>query len=87
VDRAAISPRDSALSADDVESAGHGIGVGWEPPTLTPYDDTVLVPGMTLAVERYVTRAGVGTARFEETVLVTKTGPEIMTATCPARWW
>ena len=37
-----------------LESAGHGIGVGWEPPTLTPYDDTVLVPGMTLAIEQHV---------------------------------
>jgi Xaa-Pro aminopeptidase len=87
VDRAAASPTDAALSADDVESAGHGIGVGWELPTLTPYDTTVLQAGMTLAVERYVTRAGVGTVRFEETVLVTDHGPEIMTAGCPVRWW
>ena len=67
--------------------ASHGIGVGWEPPTLTPYDETVLLPGMTLAVEQHVTKSGVGTVRFEETVLVTETGPEIMTAGCPARWW
>jgi Xaa-Pro aminopeptidase len=87
VDRAAASPDGAELSADDVESAGHGIGVGWEPPTLTPYDDTVLAPGMTLAVERYVSRADVGTVRFEETVLITEREPEIMTAACPARWW
>lgn len=87
VDRAATSPEDGALTADDVESAGHGIGAGWEPPTLTPYDDTRLAAGMTLAVERYVTRAGVGTVRIEETVLVTDNGPEIMTAGCPVRWW
>jgi Xaa-Pro aminopeptidase len=80
-------PKASILSADYLESAGHGIGVGWEPPTLTPYDETVLYPGMTLAVEQHVTKAGVGTVRFEETVLVTETGPEIMTAGCPARWW
>jgi Xaa-Pro aminopeptidase len=80
-------PKASILSADYLESAGHGIGVGWEPPTLTPYDETVLSPGMTLAVEQHVTKAGVGTVRFEETVLVTETEPEIMTAGCPARWW
>jgi Xaa-Pro aminopeptidase len=80
-------PKASILSADYLESAGHGIGVGWEPPTLTPYDETVLVPGMTLAVEQHVTKAGVGTVRFEETVLITESGPEIMTAGCPARWW
>lgn len=80
-------PKASILSADYLESAGHGIGVGWEPPTLTPYDETVLSPGMTLAVEQHVTKAGVGTVRFEETVLVTETCPEIMTAGCPVRWW
>ncbi len=80
-------PNGSILSADYLESAGHGIGVGWEPPTLTPYDETVLLPGMTLAVEQHVTKAGVGTVRFEETVLITEHGPEIMTAGCPARWW
>ena len=80
-------PKASILSADYLESAGHGIGVGWEPPTLTPYDETILSPGMTLAVEQHVTKASVGTVRFEETVLVTEHGPEIMTAGCPVRWW
>jgi Xaa-Pro aminopeptidase len=82
-----VDPHESILSADYLESAGHGIGVGWEPPTLTPYDDTILVPGMTLAIEQHVTAPGVGTVRFEETVLVTAGEPEIMTAACPARWW
>jgi len=85
--QADIDPHESVLSADYLESAGHGIGVGWEPPTLTPYDETVLQPGMTLAIEQHVTMAGVGTVRFEETVLVTDGEPEIMTAGCPARWW
>src|SRR4051794_3360244 len=83
---ATTDPKASILSADYLESAGHGIGVGWEPPTLTPYDETVLSPGMTLAIEQHVTRAGVGTVRFEETVLITESTPEIMTAGCPARW-
>ncbi len=77
----------SALSEDVLESAGHGIGVGWDLPTLTPVDDTVLVPGMTLAIEQHVSRPGAGTVRYEETVLVTDGAPEIMTAACPARWW
>ncbi len=85
--RGDIDPHESILSADYLESAGHGIGVGWEPPTLTPYDETVLVPGMTLAIEQHVTKAGVGTVRFEDTVLVTDGEPEIMTLACPARWW
>jgi Xaa-Pro aminopeptidase len=85
--RADMDPRESILSADYLESVGHGIGVGWEPPTITPYDETVLVPGMTLAIEQHVSRPGVGTVRFEETVLVTEGEPEIMTAGSPARWW
>jgi Xaa-Pro aminopeptidase len=85
--RSDTDPKASILSADYLESAGHGIGVGWEPPTLTPYDETVLAPGMTLAIEQHVSKAGAGTVRFEETVLVTESEPEIMTAGCPARWW
>ena len=61
---------------------------GWQkPPTITPYDETILVPGMTLAIEQHVSKPGVGTVRFEETVLVTNAEPEIMTAGSPARWW
>jgi Xaa-Pro aminopeptidase len=85
--RSDTDPKASILSADYLESAGHGIGVGWEPPTLTPYDETVLAPGMTLAIEQHVSKAGAGTVRFEETVLITESEPEIMTAGCPARWW
>ena len=85
--RSDMDPKESILSADYLESVGHGIGVGWEPPTITPYDETVLVPGMTLAIEQHVSRPGVGTVRFEETVLVTEGEPEIMTAGSPARWW
>ena len=85
--RVDMDPKESILSADYLESVGHGIGVGWEPPTITPYDETVLVPGMTLAIEQHVSRPGVGTVRFEETVLVTEGEPEVMTAGSPARWW
>jgi Xaa-Pro aminopeptidase len=75
------------LSTDVLESFGHGIGVGMEPPWLTPTSDVELVPGMTLAIEQHCSRPGVGTMRYEETVLVTDGEPEIMTAACPARWW
>jgi Xaa-Pro aminopeptidase len=75
------------LSTDALASFGHGIGVGMEPPWLTPESDVVLVPGMTLAIEQHCTRPGAGTMRYEETVLVTDGEPEIMTAACPARWW
>jgi Xaa-Pro aminopeptidase len=76
-----------SLSTEVLESAGHGIGLGWERPILTPYEDMVLEAGMTIAIEQHVARPGAGTIRYEETVLVTPEGPEIMTAACPARWW
>lgn len=76
-----------SLSTEVLESAGHGIGLGWERPILTPYEDMLLEPGMTIAIEQHVARPGVGTIRYEETVLVTLDGPEIMTRACPARWW
>lgn len=80
-------PDAESLSDDVLEAAGHGIGAGWERPFLTPHEEMKLVPGMTIAIEQHVSRPGVGTVRYEETVLVTDAEPEIMTAGCPARWW
>jgi Xaa-Pro aminopeptidase len=78
---------EATLSEDVLEAAGHGIGAGWERPFLTPHEEMELVPGMTIAIEQHVSKPGVGTVRYEETVLVTEGAPEIMTAGCPARWW
>ncbi len=75
------------LHADLLESIGHGIGVGWDEPVLTPTTDTLLEAGMVLAIEQHVSRPGVGTVRYEETVIVTDTEPEIMTSACKPRWW
>jgi Xaa-Pro aminopeptidase len=83
----ASEPGVVSLSTEVLESAGHGIGLGWERPILTPYEDMVLEPGMTIAIEQHVARPGAGTIRYEETVLVTPEGPEIMTSACKARWW
>jgi Xaa-Pro aminopeptidase len=76
-----------SLTTDVLESIGHGIGLGWEEPWLTPVSETVLVPGMTIAIEQHVSRPDAGTMRYEETVLVTDGEPEIMTAGCRSRWW
>jgi Xaa-Pro aminopeptidase len=81
------TPGEVSLSTEVLEAAGHGIGLGWERPFLTPFEELVLEPGMTIAIEQHVARPGAGTARYEETVLVTDGAPEIMTAACPARWW
>ena len=82
-----VSLSAKATDFSTFDAFGHGIGLGWEGPWIVPGDETVLQPGMTIAIETYVTREGGGTALYEETVLVTENGPEIMTGDCPARWW
>jgi Xaa-Pro aminopeptidase len=67
-------------------SMGHGLGMWWELPWLTPDDETALKPNMILAIERAVGRAGVGAASYEDDVLVTETGCEVLTTT-KKRWW
>ncbi len=67
-------------------SMGHGLGMWWELPWLTPDDDTVLAPNMVLAIERAVGRPGVGAASYEDDVLVTESGCEVLTTT-RKRWW
>ncbi len=64
---------------------GHGIGLGWDAPWLIPGDDTVLQPGMVLCVERGVKRDGFF-GDFEETVLVTESGSELLTSARICRW-
>ena len=73
--------------ASDFPAFGHGIGVGWEGPWITAHDETVLEPGMTIAIEGAIQRPNVATAVFEEAVLVTEGDPELMTAGCKPRWW
>lgn len=75
------------LSTDVLEGFGHGLGLQMEAPWLTPEDRTPLVQGMALAVEQHVSRRGVGTVRYEETLIVTDGKPEIMTRGCKPRWW
>jgi Xaa-Pro aminopeptidase len=69
----------------DFSGLGHGVGLGWDSPWLVPGDQTVLVPGMVLCVERSVEKHGY-VGDFEETVLVTETGCEILSV-APVRNW
>jgi Xaa-Pro aminopeptidase len=75
------------LSTEALDGFGHGLGLQMEAPWLTPGDETVLRPGMALAIEQHVSRRDVGTVRYEETVIVTEGEPEIMTAGCHPRPW
>lgn len=65
---------------------GHGFGLTWEPPWIIEGDPTEIMSGMCLAIERHVGRPGVGTAAFEQDVIVLESGPEIV-STARTRWW
>jgi Xaa-Pro aminopeptidase len=75
-----------AADTEGFPAVGHGIGLGWEAPWLTPVDDTVLVPGMTIAVETLIGHPSLGGGFFEENGVVTETGFEVLT-TARRRWW
>jgi Xaa-Pro aminopeptidase len=65
---------------------GHGFGLGWEWPWILPTEERPLAPGMCLAVEAMPTRPGLGSSYFEQDVVVTDSGAELLTHT-PKRWW
>lgn len=64
---------------------GHGVGLGWDAPWLSPGDATELQPGMVLCVERTIRKDGY-LGDFEETVVVTEDGLEKITD-ARIRWW
>jgi Xaa-Pro aminopeptidase len=67
-------------------AVGHGIGLGWEGPWLTPVDHTILEANMTIAVETLIGHPSMGGGFFEENGVVTTTGFEVLT-TARRRWW
>jgi Xaa-Pro aminopeptidase len=80
----------AAYDADLMEqlvAVGHGLGLGFELPWVDPASPWQLEPGMTIALEVYLSEPGVGTVAFEHVVLVTDDEPEILTLGCPSRWW
>lgn len=59
---------------------GHGMGIEFiEPPHIAPYDETVLEPGMVLAVEPGIATA-FGRFHFRQLALVTADGRELLPA-------
>jgi Xaa-Pro aminopeptidase len=65
---------------------GHGFGLGWEWPWILPTEERLLQPGMCLAVEAMPTRAGLGSSYFEQDVIVTDAGCELLTS-ARQQWW
>lgn len=64
---------------------GHGIGMGWDSPWLVPHDQTPLVPGMVINVEKTLMKNGF-LGDFEETVEVTEDGIRKLT-NATKRFW
>jgi Xaa-Pro aminopeptidase len=68
-------------------ACGHGLGLGFEHPFVTGESEVLLEPGMVLALETSLADPAIGTAAYEDVVLVTEDEPELLTRSCPARWW
>ncbi|MVA99417.1 M24 family metallopeptidase [Nitratireductor sp. CAU 1489] len=64
---------------------GHGVGLGWDAPWLARGVSREIVPNMVLSVERTISRDGY-LGDFEETILVTENGPELLTDATQRYW-
>ncbi|MGK0466968.1 M24 family metallopeptidase [Clostridium sp.] len=60
---------------------GHSIGMTWERPWFINDEDVVLEENMYLAIEKGLYQPGMGTATYEQDLIVTKTGAEVLTTT------
>lgn len=76
-------------AADKFPIYGHGVGLFFEKPyisTLMGEDDDVFLENMVVGIETFVAFEGVGSAGFEQNVIITASGPEV-TTTAPMYWF
>jgi Xaa-Pro aminopeptidase len=66
---------------------GHQIGLTTEGPFIAARETDQIVAGQVLAIEIVVGTPETGGISHEECVIVTDTGVEVITASCPQRWW
>lgn len=74
---AAMAAASDDLRGGGFDALGHGLGLGFEAPWVTRDDDTPIVAGMCIAIEKFVSR-GQTAAAFEHNVIVTHSDPEIV---------
>jgi Xaa-Pro aminopeptidase len=67
-------------------SFGHSLGLAWESPWIVPGNSAKVEENMYMAIEAAVGLPGIGAAGFEQDVLVTSDGAEVLPA-LTARWW
>ena len=65
-------------ASTSIHALGHGLGLGWEDPWLLPDNETLVEPGMYIAVEKDLWIGDEGAA-YENDVLITPDGPETLT--------
>jgi ectoine hydrolase len=58
---------------------GHSLGLDWGRPWIESVSSTVLEPGMCFAIERRIEAPGLGGANYENNVIITDAGPEVVT--------
>jgi ectoine hydrolase len=58
---------------------GHSLGLDWGAPWIESSSSTVIQSGMCFAIERRIEAPGIGGASYENDVIVTDAGPEIVT--------
>lgn len=74
--------------ADLVPLFGHGVGMFWEHPFIGAdflHGDEIFESGMVCGVEAFLGREGVGSTAFEQNIIVTDSGTELITTT-PMLW-
>jgi len=58
---------------------GHSLGLDWGAPWIETTSSTVIRSGMCFAIERRIEAPGIGGANYENDVIVTDAGPEVVT--------
>jgi Xaa-Pro aminopeptidase len=66
---------------------GHALGLGIDGPWIVDDEQTVIEPNMTLAIEALVSKVGIGASNYEENVLITDTGVEVLTSPSESKRW